>query len=207
MDPYGKEELLNFYDRRLEKHGDSPGAVGWTSIGQHRRYQAILHAAGDLTGKKILDFGCGKGDLYGFLRDSGRLVGYCGVDVNPNLVDLARRKHPEAEFLVHDVEERPLARTFDVILICGVFNLRIAGIAESLRSSLVRLMPLCREGLHLNVPSARAAHKGVDLHYEVPEELLAFARRELSPSATLHDDLVEDELFLSVFREEIEKGI
>jgi len=200
MDPYGKEELLNFYDRHLEKHGDSPGAVRWTSVGQQRRYLAILEAAGDLTGRDILDFGCGKGDLYGFLRASGRLAGYCGIDVNPNLIDLARRKHPEAEFLVHDVEERPLDRAFDVILICGVFNLRIAGIAESLRSALAKLMPLCRESLHLNVPSARAAHKDVDLHYEEPEELLAFARRELSPSATLHDDVVEDELFLSVFR-------
>ena len=200
MDPYGRKELLNFYDRQLEKHGDHPEAVRWTAVGQQRRYLAILKAAGDLTGKDILDFGCGKGDLYPFLRESGRPVGYCGIDVNANLVDLARRKHPEAEFLVHDIEEEPLDRRFDVILICGVFNLRIAGIAGSLRSSLARLMPLCRESLHLNIPSARTAHKDVELHYEEPEKLLAFARRELSPSATLHDDLVEDDLFLSVFR-------
>ena len=200
MDPYGREELLNFYNRQLEKHGDHPEAVRWTAVGQQRRYLAILKAAGDLTGKEILDFGCGKGDLYTFLRESGRPVGYCGIDVNANMVSLARRKHPEAEFLVHDIEEAPLDRRFDVILICGVFNLRIAGIADSLRSSLTRLMPLCREGLHLNVPSARAVYKDLDLHYEEPEELLAFARRELSPAATLHDDLVEDDLFLSVFR-------
>jgi len=200
LDPYGREELLNFYNRQLEKHGDHPEAVRWTAVGQQRRYLAILKAAGDLTGKEILDFGCGKGDLYTFLRESGRPVGYCGIDVNANMVSLARRKHPEAEFLVHDIEEAPLDRRFDVILICGVFNLRIAGIADSLRSSLTRLMPLCREGLHLNVPSARAVYKDLDLHYEEPEELLAFARRELSPAATLHDDLVEDDLFLSVFR-------
>jgi len=200
MDSYGKEELLSFYDRHLQKHGDNPGAVGWTSVGQQRRYLAILEAAGDLTGKDVLDFGCGKGDLYGFLRDSGRLVGYCGIDVNPNLIDLARRKYPEAELLVHDIEEESLERSFDTILVCGVFNLRIAGIADSLRSSLRNLMPLCREGLHFNVPSARAAHRDVELHYENPEDLLQFARRELSPSAHLHDDLVEDELFLSVYR-------
>jgi len=201
MDPYGKEELLSFYDRHLEKHGDNPEAVGWTSAGQQRRYLAILEAAGDLTGKDVLDFGCGKGDFYGFLRDSGRLVGYCGIDVNPNLIDLARRKYPEEEFLVHDIEEKPLDRAFDAVLICGVFNLRIAGIAESLRSALAKLMPLCRESLHLNVPSARTVHKDVELHYEDPEELLSFARRELSPSATVCNDLVEDELFLAVFRE------
>lgn len=199
MDPYGREELLAFYDRHLEKHGDHPEAVRWTAVGQQRRYLAILKAAGDLTGKEILDFGCGKGDLYTFFRESGRPVGYCGIDVNANMVDLARRKHPEAEFLVHDIEEAPLDRLFDVILVCGVFNLRIAGIAESLRSSLKKLMPLCREGLHLNVPSARTVHKDLELHYEEPEELLAFARRELSPAAILHDNLVEDDLFLSVY--------
>ena len=203
MDPYGKDELLRFYDRHLARFGDLPEALRWTSVGQHSRYLAILEAAGDLTGKDVLDFGCGKGDLYGFFRDSGRLVRYCGIDVNGNLIGLARRKNPEAEFLVHDIEEERLDRTFDVILICGVFNLRIAGIADSLRASLRKLMPMCRESLHLNVPSARAAYREVDMHYEEPEALLDFAREELSPSATLHDDLMEDELILSVHK----KGI
>lgn len=199
MDPYGKGELLSFYGRQLERFGDAPGAVGWTSSGQTRRYLAMLKAAGDLTGKEILDFGCGKGDLYGFLRDSGRRIGYCGVDVNPGLVELAQKKYPGGEFLVHDIEEEPLRRTFDVILICGAFNLRIAGIAESLRACLKKLVPMCRESLHLNVPSARAPHKDISLHYEDPEKLLAFARQELSPSSSFHEKLLEDELFLSVF--------
>lgn len=71
MDPYGKEELLSFYDMHVKDFGDHPQAVRWTPEGQLRRYEALLEVSGDLTGKQVLDFGCGKGDLCGFLRDRG----------------------------------------------------------------------------------------------------------------------------------------
>jgi 2-polyprenyl-3-methyl-5-hydroxy-6-metoxy-1,4-benzoquinol methylase len=71
MDPLGKKELLSFYGRHLRDFGDSPQAVRWTPEGQIRRYETLLSITGDLSGKTILDFGCGKGDLFGFLKDKG----------------------------------------------------------------------------------------------------------------------------------------
>lgn len=200
MDPLGKRELLQFYDRHLQRFGDSPQSLRWTAGGQLRRYEALLAVAGDLSEKSVLDFGCGKGDLRDFLRERAPGVRYCGIDINENLIELAREKHPYADFLALDIEETPPDRSFDTVLICGVFNLRIAGIAESLERCLKILFPLCRDALHLNVPSARTPHKGADMFYADPAELLAFARRELSPGSTLREDLVEGEIFLSVRR-------
>lgn len=62
MDPFGKKELLSFYNRHLHDFGDAPQAVRWTSEGQLRRYETLLKIAGDFSGKTILDFGCGKGN-------------------------------------------------------------------------------------------------------------------------------------------------
>jgi SAM-dependent methyltransferase len=200
MDPYGKQELLSFFDRHLRDHGDTPSAVRWTPEGQRRRYESFQGFIGDLAGKSLLDFGCGKGDFYGFLRGQGETGDYCGIDVNAGLTSLARRKYPEAEFLTLDVEEVSLERRFDVVVACGVFNLRIGGIAESMRETVKTLYGLCRESLHLNFLTARAPQHDVELFYIDPADLLCFALEELSPIVTLRHGFVPDDVYLSVFR-------
>src|SRR5512139_2734515 len=130
VDPYGKREVLEFFGRHLRLHGDAPQAVRWTEKGQRARYEAFLALCGDLNGRSLLDFGCGKGDLFGFLRGRGVACAYTGVDIHPELIALARGKHPGAEFLARDIEEEPLGRTFDVVVACGVFNLRVGGIQD-----------------------------------------------------------------------------
>lgn len=201
MDPYGKKELLSFYDRHLKDFGDHPQAVRWTPEGQIQRYDAFFAIAGDLTGKKLLDFGCGKGDFYGFLRSRGVSLSYCGIDVNEHLISLARSKYPGIEFRALDIEEERFDRDFDVIIACGVFNLRIGGIGDSMHAVLKILFGLCRGALHFNVLSAHAPLKDVELHYVVPDEILKFARRELSPRVTVRNDFVEGDMYLSVIRE------
>jgi SAM-dependent methyltransferase len=201
MDPYGKEELIRFYDQQLSRFGDSPSALHWKPDGQRLRYGLLCDIAGDLSGLSVLDFGCGKGDLYHFLSERTDDLRYCGIDVNEGLVELARKKFPGGEFLCVDIEETCLDRAFDVVLICGVFNLRIAGITESMRSCLRRLFPLCRKALHLNAPSADAPWKDIAIHYVDPDGLLRFARKELAPSSVLNNSPVPDDLFLSVYRD------
>ena len=200
MDPYGKKELLDFYGRHLRDHCDAPQAVRWTGRGQRQRYETFLALCGDLNGKSLLDFGCGKGDFLGFLREREVACAYSGVDVHPGLIALARAKHPDAEFLVRDIEEEPLGRTFDVVVACGVFNLRVGGIRENIESVLPLLFDCAREALHVNFLSARAPRHDVELHYVDPAWLFSFARERLSPHAEAREDLVPDDVFLSVRR-------
>jgi SAM-dependent methyltransferase len=200
MDPYGKREVLDCFGRHLARHGDAPQAVRWTEKGQRARYEAFHALCGDLAGKSLLDFGCGKGDFLGFLRGRGVDCAYTGVDLHPGLIALAREKHPGAEFLARDVEEEPLGRSFDVVVACGVFNLRVGGIQETLESALPLLFAAAREALHANFLSARAPHKDVELHYVDPAWLLAFARERLSPGAEVREDLHPDDVFLTVRR-------
>lgn len=197
MDPLGKQELLSFYNRHLRDFGDTPQAVRWTPEGQMRRYETLLMATGDLSGKTILDFGCGKGDLYGFLCDKGVSVSYCGIDVNDNLIELAQHKYPQAEFIALDIDEYMFHRRFDVIIAIGVFNLRIAGIEESMKGLLKKLFPLCRESLHVNFLTYYVPRRNVELFYVTPEEILAFVITEISRTVTVRH--VKEDVFLSVY--------
>ena len=198
MDPLGKKELLCFYDRHLKDFGDSPQAVRWTAEGQLRRYEALLQISEDLAGKRVLDFGCGKGDFYGFMKEKGISLNYCGIDINENLIALAKRKYPEAEFISMDLEEAEIGRMFDVIFICGVFNLRVAGVEDSMKDVLRKLFRLCTGSLHINLLTYYIPQRSVELFYVKPEEILRLAVSELSKSVTLRH--IGEDIFLSLYR-------
>ncbi len=83
---------------------------------------------------------------------------------------------------------------------CGVFNLRIGGIAASHRETTKTLYGLCRESLHLNFLTARSPQHDVELHYVEPVDLLRFALEELSSKVVLRHGLVPDDVYLSVYR-------
>jgi len=197
MDPLGKKELIEFYNRHLKDFGDRPQAVRWTPEGQRRRYETLLAIAGDISGKTVLDFGCGKGDFCGFLKEKGIAANYCGIDINDALISMAKNKYPEAEFIALDIDETAFNRTFDIIFVCGVFNLRIAGIGDSMKTILKNLFPRCHRTLHANLLSYYVPQRNVELFYVKPEEILEFVIREISGSVTLRH--LEEDIFLSIY--------
>jgi SAM-dependent methyltransferase len=199
MDALVKEYLLGLYSRGLMLFGDSPAALCWSPEGQRARYSLLAEVAPSLDGKKILDYGCGKGDFYAFLRERGNRVDYTGTDINPDMVALASAKYPECAFRVFDIEEKGLAESFDFIVLCGVFNARVEGVEETMKEVIRRLFPHALEGLAVNALSSHAPSKDRELHYVSPEELLDFAIREITPHVALRHDLSPEDFTLFLY--------
>jgi ubiquinone/menaquinone biosynthesis C-methylase UbiE len=61
MEELYKEYVISYFDKTLRTHGDSPAAVGLSPQGQTLRFEELI-AIGDIRGKRVLDYGCGKGD-------------------------------------------------------------------------------------------------------------------------------------------------
>jgi ubiquinone/menaquinone biosynthesis C-methylase UbiE len=59
-------------------------------VNAHYERPAILALAGDVTGRRILDAGCGSGPLTVALRDRGAVV--TGIDASAGMLALARRR-------------------------------------------------------------------------------------------------------------------
>ncbi|MGE5172583.1 MAG: class I SAM-dependent methyltransferase, partial [Betaproteobacteria bacterium] len=133
MDPYSKEQLLSFYNLHYKKFGERPEALRWTPQGQLRRYHTFLDITPNLNTQKILDYGCGMGDFYKFLKRRGISVNYTGVDINENFINVAKKKYPECVFKVMSIDEDSLEGYYDYIFVCGVFNLRVPGVQDDLR--------------------------------------------------------------------------
>lgn len=200
MDPLGKKELIEFYNMHLKHFGDKPQAVRWTPEGQLRRYETFLEIIGDCNGKSILDFGCGKGDFYAFLVNKNISSFYCGIDINKNLISIAKNKYKDkkAEFIALDIDETEISKNFDIIIICGVFNLRIAGIEESLKKTLKSLFSMCKESLHACFLTDFMPYKDIELFYVNPGEILNYTIKELSKHVILRH--FKEDIFLSVYK-------
>jgi len=201
VDDFSKEYVVSFYNKKLAMHGDRPEALSWTAEGQAAHYRSLLDIAGSIEGKKILDFGCGKGDFYQYLRERHISVGYTGLDINERLISLAKEKFPEGRFEIFDIEQDALKEDFDFIFLCGVFNLQVQGLDELIRETLKKLFPHCGTALAFNALSAYDPRKDFELHYIVPEELFQFAVRNLSPYVALRHDRLAFDFDLFVYRD------
>ncbi len=72
-------------------------------------------------GERMLDLGCGPGDVVGLLPG----VQYTGIDINPRYIDAARRRFgAKARFLCGDVRELPVDSfgRFEAVIAIGVIH-------------------------------------------------------------------------------------
>jgi len=201
MDELARQYVLSFYDKTLRMFGDRPEALRWTSRGQVLHHEALLDIADSIHGKKVLDFGCGKGDFCRFLKQRDIQVDYTGLDINEKLIGMAREKNPGTLFRVFDIEQDTLDEDFDYIFLCGVFNLNIQGIDEVIRSALKKLFGRCRIGLAFNALSAHNPKKDFELYYVSPEDIFSFAIRNLSPFVSIRHDRMPYDFTMFVYRE------
>jgi 2-polyprenyl-3-methyl-5-hydroxy-6-metoxy-1,4-benzoquinol methylase len=204
MDELSKEYVVAFFDKNLQLHGDRPEAVRWTSQGQLLHFQSLLDI-GSIEGSKVLDFGCGKGDLYQFLKEKGISIDYTGYDINEKLISLARQKYPDGRFRVFDMDKDVIEEDFDYIFLCGVFNLRVSGLDETIRNVLTELFRHCSKGMAFNALSDLNPKKDFELHYTSPDELFRFAALNLSPYVALRHDRLLYDFTLFVYKDRTEQ--
>jgi len=200
MDELSKEYIISVYNERLMMHGDRAEAVGWSSAGQLRGFESVLEI-GDIRGSRILDFGCGKGDYYGFLRAKEIDVSYSGFDINEKLINLARKKYPGIDFRIFHLDRDVLDEDFDYIFLCGVFNVKVEGIENEIRKSLSILWGHCRKALAFTALSSDEPRKDFALHYTSPVALREFAEKKLSSAVSLKVDDRAHDFTMFLFRQ------
>ena len=94
------------YDRRWEE---------LAAAGQNVHGEADLVES--LGPHSVLDAGCGTGRVA--VELARRAVDVVGVDVDASMLDKARAKQPDVPWIVGDVAEIDLRRSFDVVLLAG----------------------------------------------------------------------------------------
>ncbi len=122
-----RDAYLEPYRRAVDQFGDTFEVALWaTPTTQLARFE-VFAQMGDLSGKRVLDAGCGRGDFAGWLVEQRiDVASFVGVDGVPELIEFARaRGLPNCEFhcgdLLTDAELPAIGRP-QVICISGTLN-------------------------------------------------------------------------------------
>jgi trans-aconitate methyltransferase len=92
----------------------------WNASLYDKEHSFVSQLGGELVqwlapkpGEKILDLGCGTGDLANQLSQQG--VDITGIDKSENMIEQAQKKYPELTFLVQDAVDMRYSKEFDAV--------------------------------------------------------------------------------------------
>jgi SAM-dependent methyltransferase len=115
------------YEGRLKQFGYSPEALGWGKQGRRDiRFGVLSQPILGSLGSSVLDVGCGFADLYDYLTDHGWKGYYCGIDIVPGLLHVAKERHPELDLHELDITASDFQLgPYDFVIGTGMFNARL----------------------------------------------------------------------------------
>ena len=115
---------------RVARDTDEPKGLGGY---YHRRLRQIYRNA-IAPGQRVLELGCGRGELLAALRPSYGV----GIDFSREMIFRARRSSPDLKFIEADAHAPPLEENFDVIVLADLVN-----DLWDVQAAFERLRPLC----------------------------------------------------------------
>jgi ubiquinone/menaquinone biosynthesis C-methylase UbiE len=98
------KKFAGYYDKIYEKldHKKESEFIKW-----------VVNKYGGSESNLLLDIACGTGRHAYFLKDD---FGILGVDINEEMLKIAREKVPDVEFITGDMKKLDLGRKFDVLI-------------------------------------------------------------------------------------------
>jgi SAM-dependent methyltransferase len=196
-----KKLYVEHFRRRLELYGEDVRALWNSAASQATRFE-VLCQVGNLSGAALLDVGCGFGDLLDFLAEK-RVVtsAYCGIDLSPEMVAIARARHPRVRFECRDIHEQPLGSgSFDVVVGSGLFFLPHPQWDEYVRTYVSSMFACCRRAVAVNFLSAFSMSKDPESYYATPHEVLASLQKHITPSVVLRHDYRGNDFTIYLYR-------
>ena len=111
-----------------------------TGHSYHRRLESVYRFLVP-PGLRVIELGCGEGDLLASLAPAEGI----GIDFSPAMINIARQRHPNLQFIVadaHHLEE--LGSPFDVIVLSDLLH-----DVWDVQGLLTGLQPLCHRGTRI----------------------------------------------------------
>ncbi|HXL73017.1 MAG TPA: class I SAM-dependent methyltransferase, partial [bacterium] len=151
--------------------------VGWKTAESQRVRFEEFNRVGSLKGSKILDVGCGLGAFWGYLQEKEIPVRYTGIDLFPEVIQEARRFHPNVKFEVRHILARPYpARSFDYSFLSGVFNIKVKNSWIYMKAMLKQSLRQTKKAVAFNVLNAESGLEESNRFVVTPREITALGR-------------------------------
>lgn len=187
------ERIRDTFDAEVKKYGKDPRACYWRSEGsQWKRFELmVIPFYADIfsnTNISVVDVGCGQGDLLGYLIDGGFEGKYFGVDVSPEMIQIAEQRI-ETDF--KELKQRPVFRckdfmtvdinekSHDFVFASGIWNMHVwnsEGLATLYaQKTITKMFQISKNGIAFNMLSVHGDWYNENNHYYEPLEILKHA--------------------------------
>ena len=185
MDEKSKQTIIENYRNLFLKHGSGPEVGQWSLEGQQFRFEKLIQI-GDLRGCRVLDVGCGLGDLYPLLLKRFDNIDYTGIDIVPDLIENAAKKYANAKFLCQDILTDGIDGMFEYAFISGMFNNPIINCTDFMKKIISQVFQHCTKGFAFNFISTYVNHIDLGMAYHDPIDIFEFCLKSLTRKATMH---------------------
>jgi SAM-dependent methyltransferase len=174
--------VKTFHERLIEQYDGSDGTThlinGWFSReSQETRFAALLNSVRYCSGR-IADYGCGTGDLFGYLRTHFPEALYRGYDFNGRMLEIARSQFG-SDFFEEIAFDSTDIGNHDYIFASGVFQFLDVDYSRYYIDTLRDLLDCCNTAIAVNFLSANrsAGNKVAGELYLSDQQVLRTARQ------------------------------
>lgn len=192
------EAIVSYYKWYIDNvSGDAnnPQIVGWINqFSQYVRFKILLNI-GVKTNEKVLDYGCGVGDLVKYLKEANLDVDYTGMDINPTFLEMAKNSHPEHKFILSDYNN--IEDTYDWVLASGVFT--VAFTLEEIVNAVDILLQKATKGVAFNLLLEKDELKFSSFNSFNPNGILEIFQ-SLYPNVSLVTDYTDDDFTIYILK-------
>lgn len=115
----------NYYKQKFNQFGPTPRGVDWNgSESQNLRFQVMFDAVDNQfsVDTRVLDYGCGYGELAGFLLKNRYQGLYTGYDLVSDSISFAQHKYDQHENITF-INHLEGNSKYDFIFASGIFNI------------------------------------------------------------------------------------
>ena len=201
MSSWPPEETTRWYEDKVRRYGYDHRGLGFRNkSSQDKRFEALVQL-GDLDGARLLDVGCGFGDLLAYLNERGIEPVYTGIDVCKPMIERCRERFDgeQAIFRVADALEFEPITAFDYVVASGLFGLDAEGARDRIRPTLERMFLWSSIGMAVNFLSTRSPQPVDGRVYVDPPKALE-AGLSLTPSARIDHTYLPNDFTLYLYK-------
>lgn len=198
MDKAELDEIKSRYNQRLDQYGYSPKTLGWDKNRHWLRYDILL-SKWNLADSSVLDFGCGFGDMFAYMKEKGINAKYTGIDINERLIEKGREIYPNADLRAADIF-RTTPEAHDYVFSSGVHNLKVKDNKAFIEDTFEAFNRIAKRGFALNFLSNKVQYELEHIYHVDPAYILNLAYR-YSNRVSLRNDYMPFEFSIFVDKE------
>jgi ubiquinone/menaquinone biosynthesis C-methylase UbiE len=196
QDPVVKNNTI--YNKSSKAYPNDYRGVKWESAeSQILRFKILCEISPEINTSSLLDIGCGLGHLAEYLYAHNFKGQYKGIDICNQMIELAKKKHPDLDFENNDIDSVD-DNSVDYVLASGIFAfvdyMQLQLLIQSLFSK-------AKKGVAFNCLSIYAPEEKKEsaLFYPNPSEIFDLCER-LTPCVTLRHDYLENDFTVYLYK-------